>query len=66
MIIQAYRWGVDRVFRALADRNRLRIVMILQRGPLTVNEISTVLGLTQPNTSRHLKALHEAGVLERV
>ncbi|HPH39712.1 MAG TPA: metalloregulator ArsR/SmtB family transcription factor, partial [Candidatus Fermentibacter daniensis] len=65
MIIQAYRWGVDRVFRSLADRNRLRIVMILQRGPLTVNEISTVLGLTQPNASRHLKALHEAGVLER-
>ncbi|KZD19034.1 MAG: metalloregulator ArsR/SmtB family transcription factor [Acidobacteria bacterium] len=56
---------MDRIFRALSDRNRLRIVMILRRGPLTVNEISSVLGLTQPNASRHLKALHEAGMLER-
>lgn len=56
---------MDAVFRALSDRNRLRIVMILRRGPLTVNEISSVLGLTQPNASRHLKALHEAGILAR-
>lgn len=56
---------MERILHALADRNRLRIVMILDRGPMTVSEISSVLGLSQSNASRHLKALHDAGVLER-
>ncbi|MBD3370428.1 metalloregulator ArsR/SmtB family transcription factor [Candidatus Fermentibacteria bacterium] len=53
------------VFRALGNRNRLRIVCILERGPLNVSEITSVLMLQQSNASRHLRRLLEAGVVKR-
>jgi|WetSurMetagenome_2_1015567.scaffolds.fasta_scaffold01242_6 SAM-dependent methyltransferase len=56
---------MNRVFAALSDLNRLRIISILHKGPLNVSEICSVLGLSQSNASRHLKALHEAGLVSR-
>jgi len=56
---------MERIFRALGDRNRLRIVMILSRGPLSVGEIASVLGLSQSNASHHLKQLTDAGIVRR-
>ncbi len=56
---------MERVFRALADRNRLRMVLILERGPLSVGEIASVLGLSQSNSSHHLRQLTEAGIVRR-
>jgi len=53
------------VFRALAERNRLRIALILEMGPLNVSEIVYVLGLSQSNVSHHLKLLLDAGVVRR-
>jgi len=53
------------VFRALAERNRLRIALILEMGPLNVSEIVYVLGLSQSNVSHHLKLLLDAGVVGR-
>lgn len=53
------------IFRALGNRNRLRIVCILDRGPLNVSEITSVLMLQQSNVSRHLGRLLEAGVVKR-
>lgn len=57
--------GMERVFHALGERNRLRIVLILERGPLSVGEIASVLGLSQSNTSHHLKHLSDAGLVNR-
>jgi ArsR family transcriptional regulator len=56
---------MDRIFRALSDRNRLRIFVILMKGPLSVTEICSVLGLTQSNVSHHLKVLLDAGLVMR-
>jgi ArsR family transcriptional regulator len=56
---------VDRAFRLLGDRNRLRMLCILARGPLNVSEICTILELRQPNVSQHLKKLLDAGVVSR-
>jgi DNA-binding transcriptional ArsR family regulator/protein-L-isoaspartate O-methyltransferase len=56
---------MERIFHALGDRNRLRIVLILSRGPLSVGEIASVLGLSQSNASHHLKQLTEAGIVRR-
>ncbi len=50
--------------QALAEPNRLRIVELLRAGPLTVGEIAKELGLRQPQASKHLKVLSEAGILE--
>lgn len=53
------------IFRAIGEESRLRIVGLLARGELTVSEITTILGQSQPRVSRHLKILAEAGLVER-
>jgi ubiquinone/menaquinone biosynthesis C-methylase UbiE len=51
--------------RAVAEPTRLRLVALLSRAELTVTEITQVIGQSQPRTSRHLRLLVDAGVLER-
>jgi DNA-binding transcriptional ArsR family regulator len=51
-------------FSALAEPIRLRIVELLLDGPLNVGEIADKLELRQPQTSKHLRVLLEAGLVE--
>jgi len=51
--------------RAAAEPTRLRILGLLEVGELTVSELVTILGQSQPRVSRHLKVLVDAGLLER-
>lgn len=51
-------------FSALAEPNRLSIVDLLLDGPLPVGEIAKKLELNQPSTSKHLRVLCEAGLVE--
>lgn len=53
------------VFRAIGEETRLRIMVLLLRGDLTVSEITSILGQSQPRVSRHLKILASAGLAER-
>ena len=48
---------------ALAEPNRLRIVELLRDKPHSVGEISTRLALRQPQVSKHLRVLHQAGLV---
>ena len=56
-----------RVFKALADAHRVRILNLLGNSSeaVCVCDISGHIGLTQPTTSFHLKKLASAGLLER-
>ncbi|MDQ1910788.1 metalloregulator ArsR/SmtB family transcription factor [Paenibacillus sp. GD4] len=49
---------------ALAESNRLQIVELLCSGPLTVGEVADRLHIRQPQASKHLKVLLEAGLVE--
>lgn len=51
-------------FSALAEPNRLQIVQLLRRRPLAVGEIVDRLGLRQPQVSKHLRVLSDAGLVE--
>jgi DNA-binding transcriptional ArsR family regulator len=51
-------------FTALGDPNRFRMVELLRAGPRTVNEISERLHLNQPQVSKHLRTLREAGLVD--
>ena len=51
-------------FQALAEENRFHIVEYLRNGPHSVGEISTRLKLDQPQTSKHLRILADAGVVD--
>src|SRR2546426_3227017 len=55
---------VSRLFKALGDDTRLRIVALLSHGELCVCHVQEALGLTQPNASRQLGILKNAGVVE--
>lgn len=46
--------------RALADENRLRIVLSLVQGRKTVSRLVEELGISQPLVSHHLKELKRA------
>ena len=53
-----------KLFKALSDETRLRILKMLEARPLCVCEIQHVLKGSQPNVSHHLKTLSEAGLVE--
>jgi ArsR family transcriptional regulator len=53
-----------RVFKALADKNRARILKMLEEQELCVCQIMAVLGLKQPTISKHLSVLKKAGLVE--
>jgi ArsR family transcriptional regulator len=52
-----------RVMKAAADGTRVKILKMLQRRKLCVCEIQTVLGISQPSVSRHLKLLEDADLV---
>ena len=49
---------------ALSEPNRFRIVELLRDGPRPVGEIAQRLSIRQPQTSKHLRVLSEAGLVE--
>jgi ArsR family transcriptional regulator, arsenate/arsenite/antimonite-responsive transcriptional repressor len=59
---------LERLFRVLGDRHRVRILNILLRADgeaVCVCEFTDQLGLAQPTVSYHLKQLTDAGLLDR-
>jgi DNA-binding transcriptional ArsR family regulator len=52
-----------KLFRGLADPSRLSIIEALRGRTLTVGEIATATGLSQPNTSNHLACLRDCGLV---
>jgi DNA-binding transcriptional ArsR family regulator len=64
IFLMGYIWGMKETLFALAEPNRLHIVELLREGPLTVGEIAERLGLQQPQVSKHLRVLHEAGLVD--
>ena len=56
---------VARRFQVLGEPCRIRILQALQSGPRTVNEIVRDLDGNQPNISKHLQILFDAGLVGR-
>lgn len=50
-------------FKALSDETRLRLLAVLNRYELNVNELVELMGMGQSRISRHLKILSSAGLL---
>ncbi len=51
-------------FDVVAEPARREILDALLAGPRAVGELVSLTGLSQPNTSRHLRILREAGLVE--
>jgi DNA-binding transcriptional ArsR family regulator len=51
-------------FRALAEPSRFQIVELLREGPRPVGDMVHRLRLRQPQVSKHLRVLSDAGLVE--
>jgi DNA-binding transcriptional ArsR family regulator len=51
-------------FNAVAERRRREILDALAGGERPVNEVVRALGLAQPQVSKHLRVLRDAGVVD--
>jgi DNA-binding transcriptional ArsR family regulator len=51
-------------FNAVAERRRRQILDVLAGGERPVNDLVDVLGLAQPQVSKHLRVLREVGVVD--
>lgn len=66
-LVDANEYGVrslTKLFRALGDETRLRIVALLAHGELCVCHLERALDLSQPNVSRQLGVLRAAGIVD--
>src|SRR4051794_41381570 len=59
-----YSADVPSTWSALADPNRRALLELLRERPRPVGELVDRLGLTQPGTSKHLRVLREAGLVQ--
>ena len=56
--------ALRQIFKTLADPTRLRILLLVEREELAVQELMQVLDMAQSTVSRHLGILREAGLLD--
>jgi DNA-binding transcriptional ArsR family regulator len=56
---------LDRVFGALADRTRRRLLARLAKRPAMVTELAAPFDMSLPAVSRHIKVLERAHLVER-
>lgn len=54
----------EETFKILANRKRLEILQLLRQQQLSVNEMTQMLGLSQPNLSQHLMLLRHYGLVK--
>jgi DNA-binding transcriptional ArsR family regulator len=52
-------------FRILGEPLRVRIIQELEAGEKTVSQLVEAVGSTQPNVSKHLRLMQEAGIIGR-
>lgn len=53
-----------RVMKALSDPTRVKIIKILEKRMMCVCELQTALGAAQSTTSKHLKIMEDAGLVD--
>jgi DNA-binding transcriptional ArsR family regulator len=55
---------MEAVLRALADESRRTMLEALAGGPATAGELAALLPIAREGTSRHLRVLRDAGLVE--
>jgi|SRR5215470_11183710 len=57
------QFSMELLFRALADRTRLRLINLMSGGEVCVCFFAEIIGTNQPKVSRHLGYLRRAGIV---
>jgi DNA-binding transcriptional ArsR family regulator len=58
--------ALDAVFAALSDPTRRKVLVSLSGGPRPVTELAQPHGMSLPGFLKHLRALEDAGLIERL
>jgi ubiquinone/menaquinone biosynthesis C-methylase UbiE/DNA-binding transcriptional ArsR family regulator len=53
------------ILKAAGEPTRLRLLALFASGELSVKDLTEILDQSQPRISRHLRLLHEAGLIQR-
>ncbi|PID28305.1 MAG: transcriptional regulator [Candidatus Cloacimonadota bacterium] len=53
----------DKVFKALADKNRRKILQLLKENDMTAGKIAEHFSISKPSISEHLKILKNADLI---
>ena len=56
---------VERLFGAVGESNRIKILLLVSKREMCVCELESALKLPQPTISHHLTLLEQSGLLER-
>ncbi len=56
---------LDRLFGALGDRTRRKMVARLARAPATIGELAEPFAMSLPAVSKHIRVLERAGLVRR-
>lgn len=56
---------MDRLFKALADGKRRKIIKLLRKKAMYPKDLAKNLGIANSTLSEHLKVLHYAGLVEK-
>ncbi len=56
--------NVIRIFQALSDPTRAKVIFALTQGECSVNEIATLVGASPSSVSHHLRRLRDVGLVE--
>ena len=54
----------DKVFKALSDANRRKIIDLLKKKEMTAGEIAVHFNVSKPTISEHLKTLKNADLIQ--
>ena len=54
---------MNRVFKALSDPTRRRVLQLLRNGPMSAGELSSQFNVTKPTMSAHFAVLKEADLV---
>lgn len=56
--------AMARIFKALGDENRVKIVNLLWNGEVCACRLLSALSISQPTLSHHMKILCDSGIVE--
>jgi DNA-binding transcriptional ArsR family regulator len=56
---------LDRIFHALADETRRKILILIAKQQCTVSDLAAPFSMSLPAISKHVKVLEQAGLLDR-
>lgn len=55
--------NLNKIFSALSDETRRRMLLLLRKGSLSAGEIAEHFDISKPSITFHLKILREAGLV---